>query len=42
MTYQFLIISMLKNAAKNGGCVDRKEFKTADKFGFDSIIIDDR
>ena len=41
MTYQFLTISMLENAAKNGGYVDQKKFKTADKYGFDSMVIDE-
>eukprot|EP00795_Rhopilema_esculentum_P017891 gene17891-biopygen2671 len=41
MTYQFLTIGMLRSAAKNGGYVDQKKFKTADKYGFDSMVIDD-
>ena len=32
---------MLRSAAKNGGYVDQKKFKTADKYGFDSMVIDD-
>ena len=41
MTYQFLTVSMIAIAKRNGGYIDQKEFKTADQFLFDTIIIDD-
>ena len=40
MTYQFLTTGMLRSAAKNGGHADQKKFKTADEYGFDSMVID--
>ncbi len=41
MTYQFLTVSMVTSAAANGGFVDQKTFKTAGKYTFDSLVIDD-
>ena len=41
MTYQFLTMEMLRHAKKNGGFIDQRKFKTAEKYGFDSLVIDD-
>jgi len=40
MTYQFLTVDMVNKAKTNGGFIDQKEFKTADNFVFDTLIID--
>lgn len=37
MTYHFLI----GTARENGGFLDQKAFKTAGKYGFDSLILSD-
>ena len=37
MTYQHLTLRMLESAQKNKGMVDQKIFKTAKKYGFDSV-----
>jgi len=39
MTYQYLTVEMVNNAKTNGGFVDQKMFKTAGKFGFDSLYL---
>ena len=39
MTYQYLTLDMIDTAKKKGGFVDQKAFKTAGKYGFDSLIL---
>ena len=39
MTYQYLTVDMARTAKKNGGFIDQKKFKTASKYGFDSLIL---
>ena len=39
MTYQYLTVEMVKAAKANGGFIDQKTFKTAGKYGFDSVIL---
>ena len=41
MTYQHLTLRMLQSAKKNEGMVDQKIFKTAKKYGFDSVYLDE-
>ena len=41
MTYQYLTVEMVKAAKANGGFIDQKTFKTAGKYGFDSVILTD-
>ena len=41
MTYQYLTVDMVKAAKGNGGFIDQKNFKTAGKYGFDSVILTD-
>lgn len=41
MTYQHLTIRMFESAKKNQGMVDQKIFKTAKKYGFDSVYLDE-
>ncbi|XP_078378573.1 uncharacterized protein LOC144661640 [Oculina patagonica] len=41
MTYQYLTVDMVKTAKANGGFIDQKKFKTASKYGFDSLILTD-
>ena len=41
MTYQYLTVDMVKTAKENGGFIDQKKFKTAGKYGFDSLILTD-
>jgi len=41
MTYQFLTVEMLRTAKTNGGLIDLKMFKTAGKYGFDSLFFTD-
>ena len=41
MTYQYLTVGMVNAAKENGGFIDQKTFKTAGKYGFDSIILTD-
>ena len=41
MTYQYLTVEMVKAAKANGGFIDPKTFKTAGKYGFDSVILTD-
>ena len=42
MTYQYLTVDMVKAAKENGGFIDQKNFKTAGKYGFDSVILTDK
>ena len=39
MTYQYLTVEMVNKAKTNGGFVDQKMFKTAGKYGFDSLYL---
>ena len=39
MTYQYLTVDMIATAKENGGFIDQKTFKTAGKYGFDSLIL---
>ena len=39
MIYQYLTVEMVKTAKENGGFIDQKTFKTAGKYGFDSVIL---
>ena len=39
MTYQYLTVEMVKEAKANGGFIDQRTFKTAGKYGFDSVIL---
>ena len=41
MTYQYLTVDMISTAKKNGGFIDQKMFKTAGRYGFDSLILTD-
>ena len=41
MTYQYLTVEMVKAAKANGGFIDQKTYKTAGKYGFDSVILTD-
>ena len=41
MTYQYLIVDMVNAAKENGGFIEKKAFKTAGKYGFDSLILTD-
>ncbi|EDO45489.1 predicted protein [Nematostella vectensis] len=41
MTYQYLTVDMVPTAKTNGGFVDQKMFKTAGKYGFDSLLLTD-
>ena len=41
MTYQYLTVDMVEPAKENGGFIDQKKFKTACKYGFDSLILTD-
>ena len=41
MTYQFLTVDMVRTAKTNGGFIDQKMFKTAGKYGFDSLFLTD-
>ena len=41
MTYQYLTVDMVTTAKENGGFIDQKQFKTAGKYGFDSLILTD-
>ena len=40
MTYQYFTIGMVNQGKKNKGYIDQKLFKTADKYVFDSIVLD--
>ena len=39
MTYQYLTVEMVNKAKSNGGFIDQKMFKTAGKYGFDSLYL---
>ena len=39
MTYQYLTVDMVRSAKENGGFIDQKKFKTAGKYGFDTLIL---
>ena len=39
MTYQYLTVEMVNKAKTNGGFIDQKLFKTAGKYGFDSLFL---
>ena len=41
ITYQYLTVDMVRAAKENGGFIDQKMFKTASKYGFDSLILTD-
>ena len=41
MTYQYLTVDMIDAAKKKGGFIVQKTFKTAGKYGFDSLILSD-
>ena len=41
MTYQYLTVGMVRTAKENGGFIDQNHFKTASKYGFDSLILTD-
>ena len=41
MTYQYLTVDMVRKAKENGGFINHKQFKTASKYGFDSLILTD-
>ena len=41
MTYQYLTVDMIATAKEKGGFIDQKAFKTAGKYGFDSLILTD-
>lgn len=39
MTFQKLTVPMMERARKDGGCVDQKEFKTANEYLYDTLIF---
>ncbi|XP_028518041.1 uncharacterized protein LOC110249249 [Exaiptasia diaphana] len=41
MTYQYLTVDMVETAKSNGGFIDQKKFKTAARYGFDSLYLSD-
>ena len=41
MTYQHLTVTMFENAKANGGMVDQTIFKTAQRYGFNSLYFDE-
>ena len=41
MTYQHLTLRMFESARRNDGMVDQKIFKTAKRYGFDSVYFDE-
>ncbi len=41
MTYQHLTVTMFENAKANGGMVDETIFKTAQRYGFNSLYFDE-
>ena len=41
MTYQYLTMDMIATAKEKGGFIDQKTFKTAGKYGFDSLVLTD-
>ena len=42
MTDQYLTVDMIATAKEKGGFIDQKTFKTAGKYGFDSLILTDK
>ena len=40
-TYQYLTVDMIATAKEKGGFIDQKAFKTAGKYGFDSLFLTD-
>ena len=41
MTYQYLTVDTIATAKKKGRFIYQKMFKTAEKYGFDSLILTD-
>ena len=41
MTYQYVTVNMIVTAKEKDGFIDQKTFKTAGKYGFDSLILTD-
>ena len=41
MTYQYLTVDVIATAKEKGGFIDQKAFKTAGKYGFDSLLPTD-
>ena len=41
MTYQYLTLDMIATATEKDGLIDQKMFKTAGKYGFDSLVLTD-
>ena len=41
MTYQYLTVDMVRTVKQKGEFIDQKKFKTASKYGFDSLILND-
>jgi hypothetical protein len=39
MTFQYLTTQMIETAKKNEGFIDQKQFKTAQIYGFDSLVL---
>ena len=39
MTFQYLSLQMVKDAKTNGGYVDQTQFKTSEKYVFDTIVL---
>ena len=39
MTYQYLTVDMIAKAKERGGFIDQKTFKTAGKYGFNSLVL---
>ena len=39
MTYQYLTVKMVEEAATNGGFVDQTKFKTSEKYLFDTLVL---
>ena len=40
MTYQYLTVDMFDNAKSNNGFIEKKKFKTATTYGFDSLTLE--
>ena len=41
MTYQYLAVEVVRTVKENEGFIDQEKFKTASKYGFDSLILTD-
>ena len=41
MPYQYMTVDMIATAKEKGEFIDQKTFKTAGKYGFDSLILTD-